>query len=59
MKSFGAPTPRTICRRVLDGSSLLVIDCIEATEVTMTVYSEKPSDRFMAILANPLTMLRA
>ena len=45
----GATHPTYYLPASLDGSGLLVIDCIEATEVTMTVYSEKPSDRFMAI----------
>ena len=49
MESFGATHPTNYLPASLDGSGLLVIDCIEATEVTMTVYSEKPSDRFMAI----------
>jgi hypothetical protein len=49
VESFGATHPTYYLPASLDGSGLLVIDCIEATEVTMTVYSEKPSDRFMAI----------
>ena len=49
VESFGATHPTYYLPASLDGSGLLVIDCVEATEVTMTVYSEKPSDRFMAI----------
>ena len=49
VESFGATHPTYYLPAGLDGSGLLVIDCVEATEVTMTVYSEKPSDRFMAI----------
>jgi hypothetical protein len=49
VESFGATHPTYYLPASLDGGGLLVIDRIGATEVTMTVYSEKPSDPFMAL----------
>jgi hypothetical protein len=44
VESFGAAHPTYYLP-----ASLLVIDCVGATEVTMAVYSKKPNDRFMAL----------
>jgi hypothetical protein len=48
-ESFDAPHPTYYLPASLDGGGLLVIDCVEATEVTVTVYSMKPNDRIMAL----------